>query len=97
MTVCDIFFFFKQKTAYEILALTGVQTCALPISIRQGRSVDTTMGFTPIEGLMMGTRSGSVDPGILVHLLRQGYDAEHLRSEERRVGKECRSRWSPYH
>jgi len=47
-------------------------------AIRQGRSVDTTMGFTPIEGLMMGTRSGSVDPGILVHLLRQGYDAEHL-------------------
>jgi acetate kinase len=47
-------------------------------AIREGRSVDTTMGFTPIEGLMMGTRSGSVDPGILVHLLRQGYDAEHL-------------------
>jgi acetate kinase len=36
------------------------------------------MGFTPIDGLMMGTRSGSVDPGILIHLLRQGYDAEHL-------------------
>lgn len=47
-------------------------------AIRQGHSVDTTMGFTPIEGLMMGTRSGSVDPGILVHLLRQGYDAEQL-------------------
>jgi acetate kinase len=47
-------------------------------AIRQGHSVDTTMGFTPIDGLMMGTRSGSVDPGILIHLLRQGYDAEHL-------------------
>ncbi len=39
-------------------------------AIRNGRSVDTTMGFTPLEGLMMGTRSGSVDPGILIHLLR---------------------------
>ena len=37
-----------------------------------GRSVDTTMGFTPLEGLVMGTRSGSVDPGILTFLMRQG-------------------------
>lgn len=40
-------------------------------AIRDGHSVDTTMGFTPLEGLMMGTRSGSVDPGILLYLLRQ--------------------------
>ena len=39
-----------------------------------GRSVDTSMGMTPLEGLMMGTRSGSVDPGILLELL----DAERL-------------------
>jgi len=38
-------------------------------AVRQGRSVDTTMGFTPLEGLMMGTRSGSVDPGLLLYLL----------------------------
>jgi acetate kinase len=37
-----------------------------------GRSVSTSMGFTPLEGLMMGTRSGSIDPGILIHLLRTG-------------------------
>lgn len=36
-----------------------------------GKPVTTTMGFTPMEGLMMGTRSGSVDPGILLHVLRQ--------------------------
>src|SRR5262249_38224125 len=36
---------------------------------RGGRSVDTTMGFTPLDGLMMGTRSGAVDPGILIHLM----------------------------
>jgi len=48
-------------------------------AIRQGRSIDTTMGFTPLDGLMMGTRSGSVDPSILIHLMRhEGYDAEKL-------------------
>ena len=47
--------------------------------IRGGRSVDTTMGFTPLDGLMMGTRSGSVDPGILTFLMRQpGLDAEQI-------------------
>jgi len=50
--------------------------CSLA-AIRQGRSVDTTMGFTPLEGLMMGTRSGSVDPGILTYLMRQ----KHLSGE----------------
>ncbi len=45
--------------------------CSLA-AIREGRSVDTTMGFTPLEGLMMGTRSGSVDPGILTYLMRRG-------------------------
>jgi acetate kinase len=45
--------------------------CSLA-AIRDGQSVDTTMGFTPLEGLMMGTRSGSVDPGILTYLMRQG-------------------------
>ena len=44
--------------------------CSLA-AIQGGRSVDTTMGFTPLEGLMMGTRSGSVDPGILTYLMRQ--------------------------
>jgi acetate kinase len=43
--------------------------CSLA-AIRDGVSIDTTMGFTPLEGLMMGSRSGSIDPGILVHLLR---------------------------
>ena len=52
--------------------------CSLA-AIQHGRSVDTTMGFTPLEGLMMGNRSGSVDPGILFHLLQhQGYSADQL-------------------
>ncbi|MGC2112069.1 MAG: acetate kinase [Candidatus Korobacteraceae bacterium] len=44
--------------------------CSLA-AIDGGKSVDTTMGFTPLDGLMMGTRSGSVDPGILTYLMRQ--------------------------
>jgi acetate kinase len=44
--------------------------CSLA-AIRDGKSVATTMGFTPLEGLMMGTRSGSVDPGILTYLMRE--------------------------
>ncbi len=51
--------------------------CSLA-AIRGGKSVDTTMGYTPLEGLMMGSRSGSVDPGILLHQLRQGMSVEEL-------------------
>ena len=47
-------------------------------AIQGGRSIDTSMGFTPLEGLVMGTRSGDVDPSILVFLLREGYDADSL-------------------
>src|SRR4029077_16221386 len=48
-------------------------------AVRGGKSLDTTMGFTPLEGLMMGTRCGSIDPGILLYLLRhRGSGAEEL-------------------
>lgn len=47
-------------------------------AIDGGRSVDTSMGYTPLEGLMMGTRSGDLDPGIILHLLRRGYTLEKL-------------------
>jgi acetate kinase len=45
--------------------------CSLA-AVRGGKSVDTTMGFTPADGLMMGSRCGSIDPGIPVYLLRHG-------------------------
>jgi acetate kinase len=52
--------------------------CSLA-AIREGRSIDTTMGFTPLEGLMMGTRSGSVDPGIMTYLMRLcGFTGQQL-------------------
>jgi acetate kinase len=44
----------------------GASVCA----VRDGKSVDTSMGLTPLEGLVMGTRSGDIDPGLLLHLLR---------------------------
>jgi acetate kinase len=48
-------------------------------AIRAGRCIDTSMGFTPLEGLMMGTRSGDIDPAILVYLNREtGVDLEEL-------------------
>lgn len=46
----------------------GASLCA----IADGRSIDTTMGFTPLEGLVMATRSGSVDPGLVLWLLERG-------------------------
>ena len=58
----------------------GASLCA----VAGGRSVDTTMGFTPLEGLMMATRSGTVDPGILLWLLRTG----RLRVDELEQGFE---------
>ncbi len=45
--------------------------CSLA-AIKFGVCIDTTMGFTPLDGLMMGTRCGSIDPGIMLHLLRDG-------------------------
>src|SRR5207302_10180606 len=41
-------------------------------AVQRGRSVDTTMGFTPLEGLVMATRSGSVDPGLVLWLQTHG-------------------------
>jgi len=52
----------------------GCSLCA----IRDGVSIDTTMGFTPLEGLVMASRCGSLDPGLLLHLLRQGIGVEAL-------------------
>ena len=47
-------------------------------AVEGGHSVATSMGFTPLEGPMMATRSGSVDPGILLHLLGEGMDPDVL-------------------
>ena len=53
----------------------GCSVCA----IENGRSVETSMGMTPLEGLVMGSRSGDIDPGVLLHLMREeNMDADAL-------------------
>ena len=47
-------------------------------AVRNGKPIDTTMGMTPLGGLMMGTRPGDLDPGILLYLLAGGYSSERL-------------------
>jgi acetate kinase len=46
--------------------------------MRDGRSVDTTMSFSVLDGLPMGTRCGGLDPGVLLFLLRDGWSAERI-------------------
>src|SRR6202521_3075902 len=68
----------KNPNSLKLVTCHLGNGCSLA-AIFGGRSVDTTMGFTPLEGLMMGTRSGSVDPGILLYLLRHGgYTVDQL-------------------
>lgn len=50
-------------------------------AIVDGSPIDTTMGFTPLPGLVMGTRSGDIDPAIIFHLLRSGMSAEEVEEE----------------
>ena len=52
----------------------GASACA----ISGGASIDTSMGLTPLEGLVMGTRSGDVDPGLLLHLARLGWSTDEI-------------------
>ena len=68
----------KDLSSLRLITCHLGNGCSLA-AIKNGYSVDTTMGFTPLDGLMMGNRSGSVDPGILIYLLRQGsYTVEQL-------------------
>jgi acetate kinase len=72
---------YAARRAAELLgrdpAVLRIVTCHLGAgaslaAVQGGRSVDTTMGFTPLEGLVMATRSGSVDPGLILWLLQHG-------------------------
>ena len=75
----------KPLTKLKLITCHLGNGCSLA-AVREGKSVDTTMGFTPLEGLMMGTRSGTLDPGLLVYLLRNGdYTAAEL---DRTLNKE---------
>jgi acetate kinase len=66
---------------YEINAITCHlgNGCSIT-AVKDGRSIDTSMGLTPLEGVPMGTRSGDLDPAILFYLADKGYSAEALKS-----------------
>src|SRR2546430_9716610 len=94
-------FFFQAEDGIRDLTVTGVQTCALPISIvanvnaRAGDEFfDLSVGF-PTKA----AESDVCGPGHRAYsfLSARLVARSTRRSEERRVGKECRSRWSPYH
>jgi acetate kinase len=79
------FEFIANRLAETSPNLAGVRTVAAHLgngaslcSMRNGRSVDTTMGLTPLDGLMMGTRSGAIDPGVLLYLQQHGRSRDEL-------------------
>lgn len=62
----------KSGTPSRVVSLHLGQGCSIA-ALRDGRAVETSMGFTPLEGLIMGTRSGDIDAGVLLYLARQGH------------------------
>src|SRR3989440_7860189 len=99
-----IVFFFQAEDGIRDLIVTGVQTCALPICKIDPSGRETLLSLQLAAfiavGLEMtydetiGNLGNLAQNALLDWLTEQDEDA---RSEERRVGKECRSRWSPYH
>jgi acetate kinase len=67
------------KGKYDINAITCHlgNGCSVT-AVKEGKSIDTSMGLTPLEGVPMGTRSGDLDPAILFYLAEKGYDVEKL-------------------
>src|SRR5256885_12095737 len=101
--VCCYVFFFQAEDGIRDYKVTGVQTCALPICVgdafRGGLLKGFAMGLPAAEAAKIGSVAATY---CLEHLggTNHSYTFEEFkkrRSEERRVGKECRSRWSPYH
>src|SRR5256885_6144756 len=98
------FFFFQAEDGIRDYKVTGVQTCALPIW-GHFKNVHGTLEFDPdaperssVEAIIDARGLWTGEPQRDAHLKSVDFlDVEKHRSEERRVGKECRSRWSPYH
>lgn len=67
----------KDLTSLKLVTCHLGNGCSLA-AVKNGHSIDTTMGFTPTAGLMMGTRSGDIDPGVIIDLLRRGYTDEQI-------------------
>ncbi|WP_017732167.1 acetate/propionate family kinase [Nafulsella turpanensis] len=69
---------YLNKADSKLITIHLGNGCSMT-AVKNGKSVDTSMGFGPLGGLIMGTRSGDIDPSILFHLIRQGrYTADEL-------------------
>ena len=66
-----------DKTRANIITVHLGNGCSIT-AVKEGKSVDTSMGLTPLEGLVMGTRCGDIDPAILFYLGEKGYDVQQL-------------------
>ncbi len=76
---CEAAHFLKKDLSGLKMVICHLGAGASLCALKDGKSVDTTMGMTPLEGLMMATRSGTIDPGILLYLLREKkYSTEAL-------------------
>src|SRR5258708_14385935 len=96
-----VFFFFQAEDGIRDDLVTGVQTCALPISpfprrLQLSIAYPTTSSCCLLPGAVREL-DAHAPFGAIANARGVGLDRNSLRSEERRVGKECRSRWSPYH
>ncbi len=67
----------KDKAEINVITCHLGNGCSMA-AVRGGKCVDTTMGLTPLEGLVMGTRCGDIDPAILFYLSRKDYDVDSL-------------------
>ncbi len=66
-----------DKTRLNIITCHLGNGCSIT-AVKEGKSVDTSMGLTPLEGVVMGTRCGDIDPAILFYLADKGYDIKKL-------------------
>src|SRR3712207_8139577 len=88
-----LFFFFQAEDGIRDIGVTGVQTCALPISylVRRRSGVSRMYCVWTSDREKCSIRRSLACAEFSLERISR------MRSEERRVGKECRSRWSPYH
>src|SRR3712207_7436530 len=96
----SLFFFFQAEDGIRDIGVTGVQTCALPIFHAMPVLVETDAGTVrSVKRLTDGItlRGVRIEPELITSIYDNEMEDRVPRSEERRVGKECRSRWSPYH
>src|SRR5687767_15779106 len=94
-----VFFFFQAEDGIRDKLVTGVQTCALPIfaAARWKGALYAMPWFVDVGLLYWRTDLLDRAPRSLAELRQMALRLRDARSEERRVGKECRSRWSSYH